>query len=64
MSPFFVKPLIVDKEPLIDDTNPPIAKSFALIVDRKPPIDDREPLIASATIKNNYKKTTKKNHFQ
>ena len=36
MSPFFVKALIVDKEPLIDDKDAPIAKSFALIVDRKP----------------------------
>ena len=35
MSPFFVKPLIVDREPLIDDKDAPIATSFALIVDIK-----------------------------
>ena len=38
MSPFFVKPLI-------DDKDAPIAKSFALIVDRKPLIVDTKPLI-------------------
>ena len=51
MSPFFVKPLIVDREPLIEVKDTPIATSFALIVDRETPIVDKKPLIARATMR-------------
>ena len=45
MSPFFVKPLIVDTEPPIEVKNAPIAMSFELIVDKNPLIVDMKPLI-------------------
>ena len=44
--PIFVKALIVDREPPIDDKDAPIATTFALIVDRKALIVDTKPLIA------------------
>jgi len=48
--PIFFESLIDDKEPLIDDTKPRIAMSFARIVDRDARIDDTKPLIASAKL--------------
>ena len=38
MSPFFDKSPIDDTNPLIDDKDAPIGRSFAPIVDTKPPI--------------------------
>ena len=47
MSPFFVKPLIVDRNPPIDDKDSPIATFFALIVDKEPLVVDKNPPIKS-----------------